>query len=145
MEGLVDVLGDLARVGDHERVLDDRQRDPGDIGLLEAVGADQVGAHLTGHEDGRHRIEVGVGDRGHQVGGAGAGGGKRDPDVAGSLGVPLGGVATSLLVPNLDVGDLGVIQRVVGGQVGASGNPEDVFDALSLEGLAKCVGGAHRI
>ena len=63
VEGLVDVVGDLRRVGDQEGVLDDRQRDPGDVGLLEAVGADQVGADLAGDEDGRHRVHVGVGDR----------------------------------------------------------------------------------
>ena len=63
MEGGVDVLGDLAGIGDQERVLDDRQRDPGDVGLLEAVGADQVGANLAGDEHRRHRVHHRVGDR----------------------------------------------------------------------------------
>ena len=44
---LVDRLRDVARVLDQDRVLDDRHRDAGDVGLLEAVGADQVGAHLA--------------------------------------------------------------------------------------------------
>ena len=50
VEGLVDGARDLQRVLDHERVLDDRQRDAVRVGLLEAVGADQLGAHLPGDE-----------------------------------------------------------------------------------------------
>ena len=43
VEGLVDVLGNVPRVGDHHRVLHDRQGDAADVGLLEAVRADQLG------------------------------------------------------------------------------------------------------
>ena len=74
---------DVARVLDHDRVLDDRHRDAGDVGLLEAVGADQVGAHLAGDEDGRDRVHHRVGDRRDEVGRAGAAGGERHADAAG--------------------------------------------------------------
>ena len=72
VEGLVDVVGDLARIGDQQRVLDDRQRDADDVGLLEAVRADQVGAHLAGDEDGRDRVHHRVGDGRDEVRRAGA-------------------------------------------------------------------------
>ena len=114
-------------VGDLEGVLDERQGGAEDVGLLEAVGADQVGADLAGDEDGRDRVHHRVGDRGDQVGRAGAGGGEGDADLAGGLGVALGGVAAALLVADLDVAEVGVDERVVGRQVGAAGDPEDVL------------------
>jgi hypothetical protein len=46
-------LRDVGRVLDHEGVLDARHRDADDVGLLEAVGAQQVGAHLARDEHGR--------------------------------------------------------------------------------------------
>ena len=144
VEGLVDVLGDLARVGDLEGVLDEGQRRAEDVGLLEAVGADQLGAHLAGDEDGRDRVQHRVGDRRDQVGRAGAGGGEGDPDPARGLGVALGGVAAALLVADLDVAEVGVDERVVGRQVGPAGDPEDVLDALGLERFHQCVCGSHR-
>ena len=143
MEGLVHVLGDLARVGDREGVLDEGQRGAEDVGLLEAVGADQLGADLAGDEDGRHRVQHRVGDRRDQVGRAGAGGGEGDADLARGLGVALGRVPAALLVAHLDVAELGVDQGVVGGQVGAAGDAEDVFDTLGLEALHQCVGCSH--
>jgi hypothetical protein len=136
VEGLVDVLGDLPRVLDEEAVLDDRKRDPGDVRLLEPVGADQVGSDLPRDEDGRDGVEVRVGDRGDQVGGAGTRSCERDADLSGGLGVPLGRVAAALLVAHLDVRDVGVVERVVGREVRAPGDPEDMLHALGLEGFA---------
>ena len=56
VEGLVDRPRNLLRARDHERVLDHRHRDADRVGLLEAVGAEQFGAHLAGDEDDRHRV-----------------------------------------------------------------------------------------
>ena len=67
----------------------------------------------------------------------GPGGRERDPDPARGLRVALGRVPRALLVARLDVGDVGVVERVVGGQVGAAGDPEDVLDALGLESLRR--------
>ena len=121
-------------VGDQEGVLDERQRDAEDVGLLEAVGADQLGAHLAGDEDGRDRVEHRVGDRRDQVGRARAGGGEGDADLAGGLGVALGGVPGALLVADLDMPEIGVDEGVVDRQVGPAGDAEDVVDTLGLEG-----------
>ena len=73
-----------------------------------------------------------VGDRRHQVGRAGARGRERDADLARGLRVALGGVSGALLVARLDVLEVGVVDRVVRGQVGAAGDPEDVLDPSAL-------------
>ena len=52
---------------DHERVLDHRHRDADRVGLLEAVGAEQLGAHLAGDEHDRHGVHHRVADRRDQV------------------------------------------------------------------------------
>ena len=44
-----------------KRVLDDRHRDADRVGLLEAVGAEQLGAHLAGDEHDRDRVHHRVG------------------------------------------------------------------------------------
>ena len=144
VEGLVDVVGDLRRVGDQERVLDDRQRDAGDVGLLKPVGADQVGADLAGDEDRRHRVHVGVGDRGDQVRSAGARGREGDADVPGGLCISLRRMAGALLVADLHVLEIGVVERVVERQARPARDPEYVLDTLGLESLAECVSSAHR-
>ena len=64
---------DLLRVLDHERVLDDRHRDAERVRLLEAVGAEQVGAHLAGDEHDRDGVHHRVGERRDEVGRARAG------------------------------------------------------------------------
>ena len=67
----------------------------------------EVREHLAGDADDRHRVHVGVGDRGDEVGRAGAGGRDRDADLVGCGGVALGGVAGALLVAHQDVAELG--------------------------------------
>ena len=49
-----------------------------------------------------HGIELGVGEAGDEVGGAGAAGGDADADLAGGAGVALGREAAALLVPRQD-------------------------------------------
>ena len=135
VEGLVDDPRQLGRVLDQVAVLDDRQRDAGDVGLLEGVGADEVAAHLPGDGDQRRRVQVGVGDAGDQVGGAGAAGGHADADLAGGAGVAVGGVRRALLVAHEDVAQLlGVVEGVVERDGDAAGEAEDDVAALVLEG-----------
>ena len=81
------------------------------------------------------RIHHRVGDRGDQVGRAGAGGAKGDPRLAGGVCVTLGGVAGGLLVTGLYVPQIGVDQRVIGGQVCATGNAEDVVNTFRFGDL----------
>jgi hypothetical protein len=144
VEGVVDRLLQLVGRLDGDRVLDHRRRHADHVGLLEGVGAEQVGPHLTGHEDGRRRVHVGVADRRQQVGRAGAGGREGDADAAGRARVALRRVAGACLVAHQHVADRRVGERVVDRQVGAPGDPEDGVDALALEGLRQGVGAAHR-
>ena len=61
--------------------------------------------HLAGDGDHRHRVHVGVGQRGDQVGRARPRGGHAHPGPPGHLGVSGGRVPGALLVPDQDVPD----------------------------------------
>ena len=89
VERLVDRARDLQRVLDHEAVLDGRHRDADDVGLLEAVGAEQLGAHLAGDEHRRDRVHHRVHDRRDEVRRARARRAEGDADLAGRLRVAL--------------------------------------------------------
>ena len=79
-----------------------------------------------------------------QVGGARARGRHAHAHAAGRRGVPLGGVAGTLLVPHQDVPDRGVHQRVVRREDRAAGDAEDVPGARRLERRDQALGAAHR-
>ena len=119
---------------DEPRVLDDRDRDAGDVALLECVGADEVRAHLAGDAHERRRVHPGVGDRRHEVRRARPRRGDRDPDASGRTRVPLGHVPRALLVPGEDVTHgRPARERVVQRQDRAAGKPEGDVDTLGLE------------
>ena len=147
--------GEMERLGDrlrhfggalHEEVVfGDRQRDAGDVRFLEGVGPDHRPPHLPGDRDHRHRVHIGVGDRGHQVGGAGTRGGDADSDLAGGLRISLGRMPGALLVAHQDVADTRrVVERVVGRQDGATGDPEDDVGADLFERADERLRTGHR-
>ena len=144
VERLVHRAWDLVRVLDHEAVLDDRHRDPDRVGLLEPVGPEQMRLHLTGDEHDRDRVHHRVADRRHQVGRAGAAGPQRHADLAGRLGVTLGRVTAAGLVAHQDVADPGVVERVVGREVGTPGEPEYDVDTLSFQTFHQRIDSPHR-
>jgi len=85
---------------------------------------------LAGDRHHRDRVHVGVGQRGDQVGGAGAAGRHADAGTPGGLGVAGRGVPGTLLVADEDVPDLlGVEQRVIRGQHRPAGDAEHYLDA----------------
>ncbi len=134
VERLVDDLRDVGRPVHEVRVLDDRQGDAGDVGLLKGVGADQVVLDLAGDGDQRDGVEVGVGDAGHEVGGAGAARGQADADLAGGARVAVGGVHRALLVAHEHVTQLGsVVQRVVERDHHPAGKAEQGVAAFGFE------------
>ena len=85
--------------------------------FLEGVGADDAGAHLAGNGQHGDAIELGVGNRGHQVCGPGAARGRADADLARAPRVPLRGKSAPLLVPRQNDAKLvaesreGLVQR----------------------------------
>ena len=133
VERLGDGARDLGRVGHEEVVLGDRHRDAADVRLLEGVRADRRGSDLAGDRHDRDRVHVRVGERRDQVRGAGPRRRHAHADAAGRRGVPLRGVARALLVADQDVPDGAVHQRVVRREDGATGDPEDVLRARSLQ------------
>ena len=94
---------DVADVGDEPRVLDHRHRDPGDVALLEGVGADQVRPHLARDADERRRVHPRVGDRRDEVCRARPRRGDRHSRPARRARVPLRHVPRALLVAGEDV------------------------------------------
>ena len=144
VEGVLDRLRQLAGIQDEPRMLDDRHRDAGGVGLLEGVGADQVRPDLAGDADERRRVHPRVGDRGHEIGRTGARGRQRDSDLAGGARVALGHVAGALLVAAEHV-PYGRAPRdcVVGRQDRPTGDPEHDIDAFCLERAQDGVGAEH--
>ena len=141
VEGGLDHVRKLLDVLDEPGVLDDRDRDPRDVALLERVRSDQVRPHLAGDADERGRVHPGVGDRRDEVRRARPGRGERDADAPRRPRVALGHVAGALLVPGEDVAHgRAARERVVGRQDGAAGEAEDGVDALGLERAQDRVG-----
>ena len=110
--------------------------------LLERVAADHGRRHLPGDADQRDAVELRVGDRRHQVRGAGAGGRHRDAHLAGRAGYPLGGKRAALLVPRQDRSQFvrDARQRLVQRHAAAAGIGEDRLNAVPHQRLDQDVG-----
>ena len=157
------VRGDVERLGDDPRdvvgrpdqvvVLGHRQRDAGDVDLLERVLADQGAGHVAGDRDHRHRVELRRRDRGHEVRRARAAGAHAHADPAARAGIPVGRVAAALLVADEHVADLGVVaEDVVDREDDAARIAEEHVRALTDERLHEGVradpgplGGPHLV
>ena len=135
VERLTDDAGDVGGVGDQVVVLRDRHRDAGRVALLERIGADRAVGHLPGDADHRHRVEVGVGERRHDVGRRGAGRDHADTGLARHVRIALGHVAGALFVAHQDVADRRVDDRVVHREDRAARQAEDDLDTFHLECL----------
>ena len=85
-----------------------------------------------------------IGQAGHRIGGAGAGGDEDAADLAGRAGIALRRMDGALLVAHQDVAHLVLVeQRVVDRQHGAAGIAEHVLDALVGERLDHHLGAGH--
>ena len=145
VERLGDDVRDVVGVPDQVVVLRHRQRDAGDVDLLERVLADQGVGHVAGDRDHRDRVELGGGDRGDEVRGARAAGAHAHADPAAGAGVAVGRVAAALLVADEDVPDLGVVAEDVVDREDDAARvaPQDV-GALADERLHQRVGADPR-
>ena len=136
VEGFGDDARDVVGVADEVVVLGHRQRDAGDVDLLERVLADERPGHVAGDRDHRHGVQLRGGDAGDEVGGAGAAGAHAHADLAAGPGVAVGRVGAALLVPDEDVPDLGVVaEDVVDREDDAAGVAEQRVRALADERL----------
>ena len=125
----VDVLG--AR--DQVVVLGDRQRDAGNVRLLERVGAEHGRGDLAGDAHDGRRVHHRRGDAGDEIGGAGSRGRDGDANLAGSARVAVRHVRRALLVSHEHVPDGERGERVVGRHDRAARIAEDGLDALADE------------
>ncbi len=114
-------------------VLDDGQRDAGDVGFLEGVGADEVRAHLTRDGHHRHAVQIGVRDARGEVGGAGTGRGDAHPHLARGPRVAVGRVGGPLLVAGKDVIEVEVVEGVVERDDAPARIAEDHVHAFALQ------------
>ena len=64
-----------------------RHRNTGHVHALEGIPAKQGSPYLTGDRNNRHRIHIGGGQPGDQIGRTGPGGGDTDADLAGGAGI----------------------------------------------------------
>ena len=113
VEGLLHQPRDVGGVGDELVVLGDRSGDADRVALLERIGADRAERDLTGDRHHRHGVDVGVAQRGDDVGRRRAAGHHDHAGLAGDVGVARGHVAGTLLVTDEHVTDRGVEERVV--------------------------------
>ena len=144
VEGLVQHARQVLDALDQIIVLGAWPRDADGVRFLEGVVADQMGRHLSGDADDRDRVAQRVGQAGHRIGGAGAGGDQHAADLAGRAGIAFGRVHRALLVPHQDVLHLVLReQRVVDRQHRAARIAEQVLHALVGERLDHHFGAGH--
>jgi hypothetical protein len=118
---------------DEVAVLGDRQRDAGDVGLLEGVVADQLAGHLSRDADHRHRVHHRGGDAGDEIGCAWTRGRHRHTDAAAGARIAVGHVRCPLLMPDQHVLDGIVEHRVIRREDRPTGISEDGGDTLVNE------------
>ncbi len=101
-------LGNIKRLRHHLRnlvgpagyvgMLYQGQGNAKNIGFLKRVAADRMAGHLAGDHHHGHRVHLGGGNAGDQVGGPRARGAKANPNFARGAGVAVSSVGTPLLV-----------------------------------------------
>ena len=140
VEGLTDHQGEV--LGAHHQfvVLGDAAGDADGVALLERVGADRCGGHLTGDANHRNRVHERIAQRRDHVGGCWPRCDHRNPGTARDVGVSLSHVAGTLFVAHEDVTNRGIEKRVVRGQDAAAGQAEHDLDVLHLERLDERLG-----
>ena len=140
---LVHDLRQLGHVLHHEIVLGAGARDAERVGFLKRVAADEGAVDLAGDGDDRDGIHQRIHQAGDQVGGAGAGGGAADADLAGGAGIAFGGEGGVLFVADQDVADVMVIEGIVKGEGDAAGIAEEALDAFPDHAFQEDLCAAH--
>ncbi len=111
--GLLDGLGNIARLLAQEAVLHHRAGDTDHVGLLERILTDHAGRHLAGEDHQRNGIHIGGGNTGNAVGRSRARRYQHSPHLAGGTGVAVSHVNRGLLVPHQDMLHLAVFEESV--------------------------------
>ena len=145
LEGLAYDLGDVVRLVHRLRPLGDGAEHGDRVHVLVALLVEALGAGLADEADQRCAVHVGVGDAGHEIGGARAEGAEADARLARQPAIHVGHEGRRLLVPAQDEIDVAVHQRHHHVGVLFAGNAEDVGHALGFEALDQKIGRFHGV
>ena len=143
LEGLAHDLGDVVRLVHRLRPLGDGAEHGDRVHVLVALLVQPLGAGLADEADHGRAVHVGVGDAGHEIGGAGAEGAEADARLAGQPAVDVGHEGRRLLVATEDEVDVALDQRHHHVGVLLAGNAEDVGHALGFEAPDQKIGRFH--
>ena len=133
----------VVHVRDEVAVLHNGQGYADDVGFLKRAAADHVLVDLAGDGNERAGIEVGIGDGGDEIGGAGAAGAHAHAGLAGGAGVTFRRKTAALLVPRQDGADFGSGKRLMDFHAGAAGIGKNDLDAFAFEGFDEDVASGH--
>ncbi len=127
---------DIRHVHHQVTVFDDGQGHAKHVGFLERALADHGARDLAADGDHRHGVQPGIGNAGHQVGGARTAGGNTDTGSARRAGVALGSEHLPLFMPRQDGTDLlRPRQGLVHFHAGTARVTEQQLDPFALETL----------
>ena len=141
VEGLRNRVRNLIGGAHQVVVLRHRQRNAGDVDLLEGVLTDQRIRNIARDEDNGDGVEHGGTDAGDEVGGTRARGAEADAHLARGAGVAVSGVRCGLFMTDQDVTKLGVVnEHVVEREDDAARVTPDGVAPLQEDCLTKSVG-----
>ena len=94
-------------------MFDDWHGDAHDVDFLERICSHQVGRHLARDKNNGHRIQIGIGNGGDEIGRAGAGCRKGCADFARCARIANGGHAAALFMTAQDMPQLGNFRQYI--------------------------------
>ena len=123
-------------------MLGDGHGDALDVSFLKAVRAQTCGGHVAGEGNHGHRVHIGGGNAGDQIGSTRAAGGQHHAGAAGGTGIAVCRMGRALLVGGKHMGDaVGIlIQFIIKVQHCAAGIAKKGIHALFAEDLDKNLG-----
>ena len=138
-EGRAHGIGQLFHPAHREIVLGDGHCDALNVGFLKAVPPDPVRGHVAGKGYHGHRVHIGRGNAGDQIGGTRAAGSQHHTGASGGAGIAVCRVSRALLVGGEHMGDAVriLVQLIVKVQHCAAGITKKGVHALLAEDLHK--------
>ena len=115
--------------------------DAHDVHFLERIVPDERRGNLSRENDEGDGIAVSRGNPGHSIGSTGAGGSETNAHLAGSAGIPVGGMDSTLFMPHQNMAQIRMVgQLVININDSPAGIAEEKVDAFALQTLQKYPG-----
>ena len=106
------------------------------VGLLKRIGADEMGRHLAGNAYHGNGIHQRIGQAGHRIGRAGAGGDKHNAAFTAGTGIALSRMGRALFMADKNMLNILLLEQfVINRQYGAAGIAEYMLNTLILQRL----------